>query len=611
MARSALLAPAAQRPPAAKCPMSPESATARTEDEFNRYVRELEPPEALEALSSRLAGVLPATAESLRELGKAAFAATSETAKVEWSAVDLFRAFDPQVLAAAVDRHYRQGERLRSPRLLRLVAIGEVLRAVLIFLPVTLTWIGIGKAAAVFSTCKPEQDTPQVGQFLTLWQMGFQDELGRRVFGCDPSAGFSLGLPLNSLAEVVRADALVLGMLIALTVFIQATLTLRAPTGGESELFADRLRSVLVQCARQLHVARPEEAATALVRDAARNLQEVATSFQDVATGFTTQTDLMIRTLEARSGETERSLAALERSFEKVAETTLRATAGLQTVVDRVAASADRLAETSLSVRDELAAATSALRDSVRSSGAQLSQLGVQLVEGMSASAAEFNHLGKQLADGMSASAAQLAEISVSVRDDLFMGTAALRESVNNSGEQLGRLNARLGDATSKLRDMDRSVAAFVRRNAETEQRNEAARVTLAGMATSLEVLSDLPRNIDEFTKTERRFLVPNPAWWTYGVMLGFQTILILVLALRGASPELATPAPIVEPPTVRPGASPELPGFVSPTPMVERPIVQPGVSPEPPTVVNPAPVDAPPIAQPITSPLLPQQTAQ
>jgi hypothetical protein len=290
----------------------------------------------LEKICRELQQTEPSTAERLRELGRVALADDAPPSEViTWSGVDLFRAFDPDVIASSLNN-------FRWRWVAWVVSSAEFARNFLVFVPVMLTWIGLGKAGAVYATCAVDaQTSPQEAvsktQFLYLWQNGF------RVSGvtCDTNSGATYGLPLDSFGEVVFADFLALGAVLLLTIFTQIFSTLRTTsTDAAANRLADQLRSVLIECTRRLQGVRSAEDTSALVVQASENLREVAND-------FSRQARQMIDVLQARSAEADRRMDEMTISYRDVATQAVTAARGLETSLSAVRETVTELAATS------------------------------------------------------------------------------------------------------------------------------------------------------------------------------------------------------------------------------------------------------------------------
>jgi hypothetical protein len=292
----------------------------------------------LEKVCRQLERTEPMTADRLRYLGRIALADDAPPSEViAWSGVDLFSAFDPDVITSSLsDFRWRWAAWI--------VSSAEFARNFLVFVPVILTWVGLGKAGAVYATCKVNpglspQEAVAKNQFLYLWQNGF------RVDGvtCDTSSGFTYGLALDSFGQVVFADFIALSAILALTIFTQIFSTLRATsTDAAASRLADQLRAVLIDCAQRLQGVRSDKDTSALVVQASNNLR-------DVANNFASQAREMIGVLQRSSDKADQRLEELTASYREVASNALTAAHGLESSLAAVRSSTDQLAAISAS----------------------------------------------------------------------------------------------------------------------------------------------------------------------------------------------------------------------------------------------------------------------
>jgi len=256
----------------------------------------------------------PLSAMQLRGVADVALSRSPRSEDVRvWGSLNLVSAINPEVLSAAAAE-----AQLGVVRSLR--AGVEFTRNSLLLLPVIFTWLGLGKAAAVYAGC---QDIGTGGRglaqtpFLVLWQRGFRDTPD---VNCDLSLGATFGLPLNSLQEVIVAVSLVLVLLVSLTIVAQLVANLEATARASvTRRLADQLRGLLAGLSTRLRAALPTEGASALVPQVSEDLRDVARQFEQQAADLTAS-----------------------------------------------------LAQVSVSVRDELASVAAALHTSVRESSTQV-----------------------------------------------------------------------------------------------------------------------------------------------------------------------------------------------------------------------------------------------
>ncbi len=142
-------------------------------------------------------------AERLRDLGSAI---EGEQAADTWAIADIFQLIDPDTIADQV--HSRGG---RSVRFL------EVLRNVLIFMPIAVTWIGIWLALENYGDVIGANPDLAAQAFLYLWQEGL------------------LGVRLSTIALI---DGILLAIVAILTFLVLAQ-------NSQAERYADQVRDEL------------------------------------------------------------------------------------------------------------------------------------------------------------------------------------------------------------------------------------------------------------------------------------------------------------------------------------------------------------------------------
>lgn len=532
----------------------------------------------LDALVRLLEPSAPRAAAQLREVGRVALKEVPDQVDARaWSAVDLITTFDPEALGARAAEGAGSTWRWLS-------AVAEFSRNAFVLLPVTFTWIGLGKAAAVYASCRAVAGAPgQLAQtpFLRLWETGFQptDEIV-----CETSRGTTYGLPLNSFGEVVFADFIVLFLLIVLTVVVHFFENLRATAqGNDARTIADQLRGLLTYCAVRLRVSVAAQDAAMLVLRASENLKLVARQFQDqaaqlmirseqgtgelvlrasgnlasVATRFEENARQMMETLQQRSTEAEQRLAELGRQSVTVSSTALAAVNKLEQVLQAVAESAAQLTQVSVNVRDELTSSAAALRTSVAQSGTQLQGVASRIDE-VSGGLVNVDRTAKEL-------------LGVWQRADRALEET--RSGIGSVAERLEEISAIESDARERLGAMaDRSAASgrtLEQTRTAVESMSEqvaalnaiqsGARGHLLSVSERFGVLDEIRRElvaikIEQQLAAERQGL-PQPAWRLYGYMQAAQIgLLALVLGsvlffgIRALAAPEATPLPSARP---------------------------------------------------------------
>lgn len=193
---------------------------------------DFQPPGDFAVFVKELARSVPDEALRLRELEQAVATAQKPGAPPStlrvWTALPLTEMFDPGHLRASAANIRRTGWAIG-------VALVEFLRNFFVLLPITMTWVGLERASQAYGMCvttaEPANKLDVIAAlsntpFLLLWQQEFQikDVSGDVIHRCPPSTDFlwAFDLPfIKSFSGLVGADFVLLGIILALTVVVQ------------------------------------------------------------------------------------------------------------------------------------------------------------------------------------------------------------------------------------------------------------------------------------------------------------------------------------------------------------------------------------------------------
>lgn len=313
-----------------------------------------------------------------------------------WSEVDLFAAFPPETTVVATTAF---------PGWERISKLVYYLQAVLAFLPIAITWLGLKQATTAYGETLAQGDTEAARRpFLELWQLGFGGRLAE-PWKFDNVAMMTLGsigvLITVSLLErhahrrmTAHAErrARVLRSRL-LSVLTRASLhlgqvRLSAPARFQAELSksANELSQLSETVRRmQFEVVRALEKTLEVSRETAEALSTGATDVRGSLNDMERQVKALTEAGESLTQAVERTGYAIDAVGEKTDEAVgrvgerldkvlvdttaelARATSEVQTAVDRVRAHLERVVtDTTQDVRAALSEVTAATGDAVR-----------------------------------------------------------------------------------------------------------------------------------------------------------------------------------------------------------------------------------------------------
>ncbi|MEV7579224.1 hypothetical protein [Streptomyces erythrochromogenes] len=375
-------------------------------------------PQALAAELRELAAHPRAGSHStaLRELSEAV--ARGSGLEV-WAGGGLVAAYGgPDALAAGPDEDAARGRRLGA------------LPTVLVFVPLLITWFGLGAAAWAYQRMRDSGSTAQ-GSFLTLWQQGFDGRLW----------------------PVLRFDMMALWTVLALSALATATLMRHRweeRDEGERRLLSQRLSGALAQTqalAAGAAAASPGRFAAEL-QGAAEQLRALlgqAATVQQCARDLIVQAD----------GAAGRSVAATA-ALDSAADALLSGTAQMRTSAQGASAAAEQVAAGSRLLAESVDTAVASLRTSVAESFVTAGRDAAGLIGAAGESvASRFDTVAAAAeargADAAGHAAASMDRVGREVHDALTAARGSFAESTQLLGSAVDGLDRSLAALPSAL----------------------------------------------------------------------------------------------------------------------------------------------------------------
>ncbi|WP_338709456.1 hypothetical protein V6P99_03815 [Streptomyces virginiae] len=332
-----------------------------------------------------------------------------------WAGGGLVAAYGgPDALAPGPDEDAARGRRLGA------------LPTVLVFVPLLITWFGLGAAAWAYQRMRDAGSTAQ-GSFLTLWQQGFDGRLW----------------------PVLRFDMMALWTVLALSALATATLMRhRWEERDESErrVLSQRLSGALAQTqalAAGAAAASPGRFAAEL-QGAAERLRELlgrAATVQQCARDLIVQAD----------GAAGRSVAATA-ALDSAAQELRSGTAQMRTSVQSASAAAQEVAAGSRLLAESFDSAVTALRTTVAESFVTAGQDAARLIGAAGESvASRFDTVAVAAEERGSAVAWHAADSMDRVGQEVRQALTAARGSFAESTQLLG----------SAVHGLDRSLTTL------------------------------------------------------------------------------------------------------------------------------------------------------
>lgn len=375
-------------------------------------------PQALAAELRELAAH-PRAGSHRAALGELADAVARGSGLEVWAGGGLVAAYGgPDALAPGPDEDAARGRLLGA------------LPTVLVFVPLLITWFGLGAAAWAYQRMRDSGSTAQ-GSFLTLWQQGFDGRLW----------------------PVLRFDMMALWTVLALSALATATLMRhRWEERDESErrLLSQRLSGALAQTqalAAGAAAASPGRFAAEL-QGAAERLRALlgqAATVQQCARDLVVQAD----------GATGRSVAATA-ALDSAAEALLSGTAQMRASAQSASAAAEQVAAGSRLLAESVDSAVAALRTSVADSFVTAGRDAAGLIGAAGESvASRFDTVAAAAeargADVAGHAAASMDRVGREVRDALTAARGSFAESTQLLGSAVDGLDRSLTALPSSL----------------------------------------------------------------------------------------------------------------------------------------------------------------
>jgi len=246
----------------------------------NRPSSDAELHDELSGMAASIAEVDPRSAERLQDL---ADSISSESGRLRWADVDLWRAFNTDHLSHAYAVRREGGFAPKS------IDIADKIRNVLVFLPIFLTWFALFESVKAYRKYI-DNNPDQIGQpFLLLWQRGF-----------DGDGGFFA----TSFSTVAIIDAMVIALVIGLTFYVH----------GRRERSEDAINETAQTFQRELDNVLAE-ATVALAPDRAGRPAMLARSVERLAERFEANSQELLTRLQVEHDRLEAISNRREREF--------------------------------------------------------------------------------------------------------------------------------------------------------------------------------------------------------------------------------------------------------------------------------------------------------
>ncbi|HEX6470636.1 MAG TPA: hypothetical protein VF069_16170 [Streptosporangiaceae bacterium] len=370
----------------------------------------------------------------------------NESGLERWAEIDLYAAFlrDDTIEARA------------RPPLRRAIGTAlDLLPAILIFLPIVVTWIGLYNATLAYRQSRGDPNL--VGKsFLEQWQTGFDHRLSERLY-FDRIALWTL-FGIGLLVAVSLAQALLRRRADRLDAMEHATLTRRlatALTDADFQLSRYRLNdaSRLELGSRQLveaadRVSRAGEVAQEIQREARDGLREVRESLDRVR-------------------ELADALLTGEQSVRAAGERLGDAVTGIGTRLDEVSAASGSVATAAADLSRSVSADSAGLRQAVE-------QAVTSSTEKMRTAVGESQRdAAARLAGALDGSATSISRALDEWRQEGAMYSHRHETAADHLGQVVGSIERLMDRVARSLDRLPAVVDRFEARSAETAQRME------------------------------------------------------------------------------------------------------------------------------------------
>ncbi|MEU7726854.1 hypothetical protein AB0B78_16665 [Streptomyces sp. NPDC040724] len=409
-----------------------------------------------------------------------------------WAGGGLVAAYGgPDALAPGPDKDAARGRRL------------GVLPTVLVFVPLLVTWFGLGAAAWAYQRMRDAGSTAQ-GSFLTLWQQGFDGQLW----------------------PVLRFDMMAVWTVLALSALATATMMRhRWEERDESErrLLSQRLSGALAQTQ-----ALAAGAAAASPGRFTAELQAAAERLRDLL-GQAATVQQSARNLVVKADSAAGRSAAATAALDSAAEALRSGSTQIRTAVQSASAAAGEVSAGSRLLAESVGAAVTALRTSVTESFVTAGRDAAQLIGAAGESVAsrfdtvaaaaeerEYSVAG-HAAESMDRVGQEVREALTAARGSFAESTQLLGSAVHGLDRSLSTLPASLEASASEGAERigmayELAVAALVTSlrqevrtvSAELADRIEELRDAVADRQTKQQYEAQLGSAVAEFHDTLR-----------------------------------------------------------------------------------------------------------
>jgi hypothetical protein len=439
-------------------------------------------PQLIQEAALKIRPFDPGAHDLLLQLGEAVRPGADPTG---WVKVDLGQVIGYQAAFARA-----RSQPLANQRLARL----ELVRNLLIFVPLLLTWFALALAAGSFDAAIRADETLIVRPFPLLWEEGFHGYVPAWLQAVGRVAPILMELSSwLKLSTVALFDAALVTALLVISGFIHKDVNVaqaaREMRVNEAEVV---VRNALSRAALYLADLGSESAVSREIRDISRRWFNEVGAFVKLAESYASErseestrlasfgTDLregVLKLVEVSSGASQqvKILADLSETFEKRVTGLSEEQTSLVAVMDKVRGELQRHNDVQEALEGRLTATTELLAEAAGVSTQSTAQAG----RSMELAMAELRDLREHLAEERTAytEAAQSAELSA---DALVAASGAVREFV----ERLDQTRDALRELAEPLGTAGTLLTTAALQHSEAARRGEVAADRIAEAAT-------------------------------------------------------------------------------------------------------------------------------
>lgn len=446
----------------------------------------------------------------------------------------------------------------------------ELVRNVLVLMPVTVTWLGLDRAARIYGNCvkaRPGGDPKVFAEtpFLAFWQLGFEYPV--RCPAPQPAAWYDdLSVP-HTFAGVIQADIFFLVIILSLTFVVHLWMgwrrSSRMKLANEIDL---QLRRRLADLQRRIRKYEPAADVTELARQASQATFAVVSD-------FATQSRELTSVLVQHAADTRKALDGsvtlvlgrheaavlassrrLEASVTSMSATTSQVSADFSATAGQLSASlrqhataaeaamrqgvaavgksteamvkvvSDRSAEVTRAMRTEAEASRKALED-LRRALPGLTDTLERAARGLETGAQQLSEMGS----GLERRAGEVATVLTSTQETLSTLRTQAQALADQIPNALTRIGAEVGQARGQIGEISASIAGI-------ERSTSAMDASLGALA---ELVSRTGRDLTQLSQSE----IDEVKLLSEGVQSVGQELRRLVIGLRAQLHRMARPS--------------------------------------------------------------------